>query len=178
MKLEEKLVQLSVSNKIINWMISNETFNEAWAKCDKGDWMLFIAARASNAEENHKRIVTAACRCARMVLQYIPDNDRRPLIAVETIEKWLKDEATTFEVDLARADMYRSRGKALDAFAEGTTDDTIAEETEKRVLASCAKAAIDVAGAATTIHKISFLRWDESRPYADIVREELLIPII
>src|SRR3990172_5601749 len=54
----------------------------------RGDWMLWIAARL---EIDKKLIVLAACDCAELSLQFVPNNENRPKEAIEAARRWVID---------------------------------------------------------------------------------------
>lgn len=68
--------------------------------------MLWLAGRVSGDRESaeRKRLVLCACACARTVLRYVQDGELRPLRAIETTERWAREEgATLAEVRAAAA---------------------------------------------------------------------------
>jgi len=65
--------------------------------------MLWLAAKI---EVDRKLIVKAACQCARLALPHVPAGETRPLIAIETTEKWCEGEATIEEVRKAAEAAY------------------------------------------------------------------------
>ena len=82
------------------WAQGFETWQELWNVCECGDWMLWIIGRTAK-EEDRKRIVSIACECARQALVYT--KDPRVLKCIETVEAWVRSEATMNEVRKARA---------------------------------------------------------------------------
>lgn len=81
----------------IEW-VGKRTPAKAWAECPRGDWMLWIAARAG---VERKLLVRAACDCVRTALKYVPKDELRPLRAIETAERWCEGKATLAEVRAA-----------------------------------------------------------------------------
>jgi len=77
-----------------------KTLRESWNTCERGDWMLWLAARVG---ADRKRLVLAACACARLSLKYVSPGEDRPRVAIETAEKWAHGEATIEEVKAAAA---------------------------------------------------------------------------
>ena len=71
----------------------------AWTECPRGDWLLWIAARVGVRRET---VVLAACACARLAMVHVPEGETRPLVAIETAERWARGEATLDEVRVAR----------------------------------------------------------------------------
>lgn len=69
----------------------------AWLECERGDWLLWFAARRG---VNRKTLVLAACECARLALPHA--KDKRVLACIETAEKWAQGEATMEQLMEAR----------------------------------------------------------------------------
>jgi hypothetical protein len=57
--------------------------------------LLWLAKRVGF---DRARLVRAACACARQALDYIPDGEERPRLAIETAEAWAKGEAALADV--------------------------------------------------------------------------------
>ena len=58
----------------------------AWRECGRGDWMLWLVGRAAS----RRKLVLAACECARLALRHVPTGEERPLLAIETAEAWAR----------------------------------------------------------------------------------------
>jgi len=86
----------------------------AWTECPRGDWLLWIAARVGVRRET---VVLAACACARLALVHVPEGETRPLVAIETAERWARGEATLDEVRVARRAAAYAAADAYDAYA-------------------------------------------------------------
>ena len=58
------LRQLGARAESIRWCEANgiETLEEAWARCDRGDWLLWLAAKARVARKTLVQIGRASCR--------------------------------------------------------------------------------------------------------------------
>jgi hypothetical protein len=93
----DKLQQIDACDEAIEW-VGSRSAAEAWRDCPRGDWMLWLLARVG---ADRRRIVLAACECARMALPYVPEGEDRPRIAIETAEAWARGEATTEQVRAA-----------------------------------------------------------------------------
>ena len=78
-----------------DWARGYPTLDAAWAACPRGDWMLWLAARAIGepGSDAHRRLVLAACECARTALPYVPAGEDRPIRAIEIAERWARREA-------------------------------------------------------------------------------------
>ncbi len=96
---------------LVNWLLRHEACGPsltwlagrdlatAWAECGRGDWMLWLAARAGM---DRRVVVAACCACVRTLLPRIPADEALPLAAVETVERWCRGEASIDEVRAAR----------------------------------------------------------------------------
>ena len=93
-----------------------KTSQEWWDDTDRGDWMLWLAGKNAGEpwSEKRKKLVLTACKCARLLLKHIPDNEKRPLKAIETAEAWangdvnisIKDVLAAADAVDAAADVY------------------------------------------------------------------------
>ena len=77
----------------LEWLQSR-TLAEAWEQCERGDWLLWLAAQVVD----RKRLVMAACACARLALVHVPAGNERPRIAIGTAEAWCRGEAAIEQV--------------------------------------------------------------------------------
>jgi hypothetical protein len=141
------LINLNACRDSIAWVEENkiETPADAWAKCERGDWMLWLADKR---KLDPKKLVFLACQCARTALKYT--KDERVLKCIETAEAWTRDEATIEDVKSARKNAYAAYA-AYDAYAA--------------YAAYAAATATDAAYAAARIKAI--------KECADIVRKHL-----
>jgi hypothetical protein len=100
-ELTAALTTHDACDEAIAWVESSRRKLAAkiWDDCERGDWMLWIAARAG---VDRKLLVSAACLCAREALKYVKPGEDRPRIAIETAERWVRGEATIEEVRAAR----------------------------------------------------------------------------
>ena len=152
MKLSGQLKQLHACKEAYKW-VGKKTLTEAWATCERGDWMLWYAAKV---DIDRKLLVKAACACARLALPYLPSDELRPARAIETAERWIDGGATVEEVRNA-------------AEAARATADAYADAAAASAYAADATAAAVAVAAAGTIYNITFKRC------ADIVRA--IIPV-
>ena len=154
MKLSRQLKQLHACKEAYKW-VGKKTLKQAWATCERGDWMLWYAAKV---DIDRKLLVKAACACARLALPYLPSDELRPARAIETAERWIDGGATVEEVrnaaEAARAtaDAYAAAAAAYtttDAAAASAYDTAAAYAAEvARATADAYAAAADAAAAA------------------------------
>ena len=92
---QHRLVELGACADAREWAAPYATFAEAWAACERGDWMLWLIGRANAAPPDsvaRQQLVLAACACARLVLSHVTAGEQRPLRAIETAERWANGE--------------------------------------------------------------------------------------
>jgi len=87
----------------IEWARGRRVDGRAWRACRRADWLLWIAVRVG---VDRRAIVLAACACARTSLRFVPKSERRPLVAIQTAERWARGRATIEEVRAADAAVY------------------------------------------------------------------------
>ena len=129
---------LGACEEALVWAKQFASLDEAWLRCERGNWMLWLAGRLSGKRESlaRKKVVLAVCQCARLALPYVRKGELRPLQAIETAEKWAKgdDSITLEELDAA--------GEA--AWAAGVA----AREAARAAAWAAVAAAVAAAGAA------------------------------
>ena len=88
------------------WARTQESYELAWQRCERGDWMLWLLGQVLSAEQmenDRKNLALIACECARLALPYVPEGEARPLKCIETVEAWARGQATLDEIQAARA---------------------------------------------------------------------------
>jgi hypothetical protein len=110
--LPSVLAEMGACREAVAW-VGTRTLTEAWAQCERADWMLWLAAKVLD----RKLLVLAACACARTALVHVPPGEDRPLRAIETAERWARGEATEEEVGVAVDDAYAAYAAAAAAYA-------------------------------------------------------------
>jgi hypothetical protein len=103
-----KLTSFDACSDAVAWAKTKKSFAVAWQSCDRGDWMLWLAARLSDTDRwpTRQHVVLAACDCAETSLKFVPAGEDRPRIAIETARKWALGTATIGEVRKAKAAAY------------------------------------------------------------------------
>jgi hypothetical protein len=134
-----KLRLLSACSEAVAWAKTQKTFAAAWKTCARGDWMLWLASKLSGSPESdaRKKLVLAACACARLALKHVKLGEDRPRICIETTEKWARGEdgITIDDVRKARRAAEDGADAAAYAAAYAAAD---AAAARSKVLAECA----------------------------------------
>ena len=97
-ELKKWLTSNYACTEALEWL-SDRDLDTAWAECPRGDWLLWLTAKAGI---DRKRLVMSACATAREALRFVPEGEDRPRIAIETAEAWCRSEATIEQVREAR----------------------------------------------------------------------------
>jgi hypothetical protein len=104
--LEEKEACLEA----VEWVKEDkaETFIELWNTCEQADWMLWLLATMIKEKKwpSRKTVVLCACDCAETALKFVPEDELRPKIAIQTARKWITGKATIEECKKAAEDAY------------------------------------------------------------------------
>jgi hypothetical protein len=121
----DRLTELDACTEAVTWARDYDTPAAAWAACERGDWMLWLAGRLAEPSRSDARrpLVLAACACARLALPYVFHDEPRPLAAIELAEQWARGGNVTLRdlrsaADAAYAAAYAAAAAAAaDAYA-------------------------------------------------------------
>lgn len=117
--LATRLLAMRACPDAVQWARGYTNDAAAWRECQRGDWMLWLLARLN---VDRKRLVLAACECARLSLHLVRDDEERPRIAIETAEALARDEGPTLD-DVHRATAAAYAAAANVAAADAATAD-------------------------------------------------------
>ncbi len=115
MTFTEQLRDLDACAEAIKW-VNGRSLRKCWQVADRGDWMLWLAARVG---VDRKTLVLAACDCAEPALKYVPKGEDRPRKAIETARAWCEGRATLKEV---RSAAFAARAADAAAYAAAAAD--------------------------------------------------------
>lgn len=133
--------RLYACSEATSWVRSQSgSAYDLWRRCDRGDWLLWLASRAG---VDRRLVVLSACDCVEPVLAYVPCDDDRPRVAIETARRWARGEAT---IDDVCAAYDAARAAAADA---ADAADAAAYDAARAVAADAAADAAAYAAAAT-----------------------------
>ena len=131
------------------WLNTQTDPHVAWEMCERPDWMIWFARRRS---VERKVLVRIACDCARTALRFVPEGEDRPRLAIETAERWTRNEATIDEVRAAAAAAAAAAYVAdADAAADAVADAAAAADAADAAAAAAADAAADAVAAAAYV---------------------------
>lgn len=156
----QRLIDLGACEDAVTFASQYPTIGEAWDACERGDWMLWLAAKAGLC--TREQLVLAACACARLALVHVPGGEDRPRIAIETAEAWADGRAAIDEVRAAADAAYAAAAYADDAAAYAAAD-----AAAYAAYAAAAAYADDAAAVAAVAARNRVLR-----ECADIVRNQ------
>jgi hypothetical protein len=140
-ELRQFLASRSACQPAMDWLGDRDS-GQMWADCERPDWLLWWAAHAVPRQE----LVLAACDCAELALRFVPANEHRPRLAIETARRWATGEATVEEVRAARAAADDAADAAYAARAGArAAADAVAAAAAYAVAAAAAYAAADAA---------------------------------
>ena len=97
------------------WAKTQPDIATAWNACDRGDWLLWIAARVITDPAERMLVVLAACDCAETALVHVPAGEDRPRKCIDTVRAWTRGEATIEQVREGRSAAYAAADAAADA---------------------------------------------------------------
>ena len=131
--LSEKLIKMKACKEAILFC-ENKTLEQAWNKCKRGDWMLWLAFKMKRKRgwSNIKQITLAKVRCARLVQHLM--KDQRSLDALDVAEKYALGKATRKELNDAATYAAYVAADTIDA-ADVVT---YAENIKLKILKQCA----------------------------------------
>ena len=152
----KRLQKLRACSGAIEYARTCTTWQSAWDNCERGDWMLWLLGKLSDGpkSQSRKKLVLAACKCARLSLKYVAKNEKRPLKAIQVAEKWANNEkgASLQDVRAAYAAAYAAADAAAAAYAAADAAAYAAADAADAAYAA-AYAAADAAAARTKIQK-------------------------
>ena len=130
-RLTDALVRMGACGEARDWVASEiergSSIADMWDRCPRGDWLLWLAG---NAGVERKRLVLAACACARLALPYT--TDPRVLRCIETTEAWTRGDAT---IEQVRAEQVRAEAADMHGRCAGAVRATLTRrEVEEAIV--------------------------------------------
>lgn len=183
--LQDLLLDLGACEEARAWAGDRDP-RTAWAECERGDWLLWLAGRAGI---DRRTLVQAACDCAELAWPHARGTDTllTCMLAVHVTREWCD----------GRADLDDVRAVAAAAAAAAAHTDALADAAAGYAAAHAAYAAYNAAYAAHAAHSAYdaadaayaaahagyAAAWDASRvavlrKAADLVRARISVELI
>jgi hypothetical protein len=181
-QIVERLRTLEACSEAIEWAETQPSLEAAWQNCDRGDWMLWYAAKVGS---DHKKLVLAACGCARTALEFVPQGEQRPLAAIETAERWASGDESVSLDDMknaasaayaASATNAAAASAAFAAFAAYAASAAFATYAAVAYAAFAAYAASAASASSAAASAAAYAKLAVLKHCADIVRIYLPVP--
>jgi len=133
----------------LTWLKTQPDAQTAWNESERGDWMLYHAGKLAGEPGSDARrpLVLAACECARLVLPHVKAGENRPLLAIETAERWARGETNAPTLQEVRHATYAADAAAAATYAAYAAADA-ADAADAAAAAAAATYAADAAAAA------------------------------
>ena len=95
----EKLEKIGACQEAVEWAFKQKSLAEAWKNCEKGNWMLWLAGKFSgpSCDQRRRKLVLAACECAKLSLAYVKPGEKRPAEALKIATAWAMGETVTLD---------------------------------------------------------------------------------
>ena len=154
-------------NDARKWLRDQPDPVTAWNSCERGDWLLWIAARVITNPQQRMIVVLAACDCAETALAYAPAGEDRPRQCIETVRAWTRGEATIEQLREKRADAAAAYAAAAAADADAAA-----------AYAAAAYADADAAADAADAYAAADARTAHLQKLAAIVRNRIPLDVI
>ena len=169
--LVEFLKRNHACGESLEWL-GDRNLAQTWAECERGDWLLWLAAKAGI---DRKRLVMAACACARLALVHVRIGEERPRIAIETAEAWCRGEATIEQVREARKAADAADAAAYAAYAAAYAADAYAAAAAYAAAYAADADAYAAAAYAADAYAYAYARRETQQKTADIVRSMITV---
>jgi hypothetical protein len=148
----------------VEWCKTQPSVEAAWNNCERGDWMLWLLAQdVKQGDKLHRKVVLAACKCARLAWEWMPDGSKK---VIRQLEKRARGDnsialgslraaaaeaaeaAAAAAYTAADADVYAAYAAAYAADAAAYAVDAAGYAAAAAVYADAAEAAADAYAAA------------------------------
>lgn len=111
MKELEILKEMQACAPALVWLAEQETYEQAWRDCPRGDWMLWLVYKEFDGSDlAHRKFTLAKARCAKTVFHLM--QDERSQNGVLVAEKYGLGEATIEELKAAAAEAAAAADEA------------------------------------------------------------------
>ena len=131
----------------VDWLREQESCEQAWATCKRGDDMLWLLGRLSGEPGSvaRRKLVLCACECARLATPYWPKDSSAIATCLELAERWGRgDESVSPKILRAVAYAAYAADAAYAAYAAYAADAACAANAADAADAGILKTAADI----------------------------------
>ena len=175
--IAKTLKKMGACQEAVDWCKPYGTdWDRAWKESVRGDHMLWLAGKLSGRPESlsRKKLVLAACGCARLALPYVRNGELRPLKSVEVAEQWARGENGITIQDVRDAAWYAESAASAAEYAAYAAWDAAYAAYAAAYAAYAASAAAeyaayaawDAASAASAAAYAAYAAWYVAEPAA------------
>jgi len=102
----EKLKEIGVCTKNLEWWSEQKNFGQAWVDCGQSPLLFEVLGCLSGGvgSISRKKLVYACYECVKVALNYVTAHEERPKILMKTILAYLNNKATLEDVRCACKD--------------------------------------------------------------------------
>ena len=111
------LTRMSACNDAVEWARTQPSYAVAWRRCQRPDWLLWLAGRCCHTLTQRRAIVLSACDCAETALRFVPAGEVRPAEAIRVARAWCRGRTTLEAVRVAAYAAYAAYAAAAAAAA-------------------------------------------------------------
>ena len=119
MHWSDALTRMSACDGAVAWARTQPSYAVAWRRCQRPDWLLWLAGRCCHTLTQRRAIVLSACDCAETALRYVPAGELRPAEAIRVARAWCR-RRTTLEAVRVAADAVESAYRRINAAGNHT----------------------------------------------------------
>jgi hypothetical protein len=174
---KDELKAIGACEKALEW-VGDRSLEEAWAECDRGDWMLWYLSKTGY---DKRKLTLVKVKCVRLVQHLL--HDERSLKALDVAERYALGEASEEELREAAVAAWDVAEAAWDV-AEAAWGATAADKAAvwaARAATAAARAATAAARAAAADAADDAAVWTDAASdssetllrCAEICREEI-----
>ena len=168
--LSQLLTRLEACDEAKAWA-KGKTRQNAWAKCQRGDWMIWLLTQ-NKTVQNERLLRLLACDIAETVLHLVPAGEDRPRIAIETARRFADGQATAQKLAAAVDAAWSAKAAGVAGAAAWAARSAGDAAWSAKAAAWAAARAAGSAGDAAWSAKAAWDAWDAAnRQHADLVRK-------
>ena len=170
MSLRKNLLKINACGEGMEWL-ADQTAEDAWATCQRGDWMLWVGSRCG---VDLQTITLTKVKCARLVQHLM--QDQRSLDALAVAEQFALGNATRKQLAAAASAATYAAYDAANAAANAASAATYAAYDAAYAAAYAADAAAYAADAAANADYAT--REKILAQCADICRKTIALEVV